>query len=477
MGATGVVRQRIGTETPQIQRCAGGCHCDEKIHASDAATQLGQLSVSRSDIEAMGAGRPISTSTRRFFESRFGADLSQVRIHTGSRAAEFADRVGAQAFTYHQHVAFSEGAYQPDTREGRLLLSHELAHTIQQRTGVPPHVAKRGPLVRRPPVRPAPERLGAPSRFDTSLEAALRRGQIRGYAERIRIEQERPFATLERGGRAPTFITEHGTRTHSWLGGAGGGGSVQVRIRRLHVLDAIEYEVGRANSEADLEAIVDRYIPEVSLYNRAIALVESQPASRGTYPVGPMVFIAPWDIPTIPRDLDPRGETRLQVFAAALERRSQRVPSLSRSRLRARQTGRRGGCRLTGPIAPLGDDPLSALYCHMATGSPYSYRVHIESGAGTATRRWAEIDALRGNTWYECKCGYEALLTGAARGEAVSRAVLDKLDKQVLNHLDIARTCGFEYRYIVSNERVAEILRNRWFGNVTIDVVPFEPCD
>ena len=132
---------------------------------------------------------------------------------------------------------------------------------------------------------------------------------------------------------------------------------------------------------------------------------------------------------------------------------------------------------MTGPIAPLGDDPLSALYCHMATGSPYSYRVHIESGAGTATRRWAEIDALRGNTWYECKCGYEALLTGAARGEAVSRAVLDKLDKQVLNHLDIARTCGFEYRYIVSNERVAEILRNRWFGNVTIDVVPFEPCD
>ena len=83
---------------------------------------------------------------------------------------------------------------------------------------------------------------------------------------------------------------------------------------------------------------------------------------------------------------------------------------------------------------------------------------------------------LRGNTWYECKCGYEALLTGAARGDGVARAVLAKLDHQVLNHVDIARTCGLEYRYIVSNERVANILRERWFGNVVINVVPFEGC-
>ena len=66
--------------------------------------------------------------------------------------------------------------------------------------------------------------------------------------------------------------------------------------------------------------------------------------------------------------------------------------------------------------------------------------------------------------------------TGARASES-ARAVLEKLDKQMLNHAEIARTCGLEYRYIVSSERVAERLRQRWFGNVVINVVPFEGCE
>lgn len=486
-------------------------------------------------------GQPLNPETRAFMEPRFGHDFGGVRVHTDTRAAESARAVNALAYTVGQDIVFATHRYGAGDPRNLQLLAHELAHTVQQGapTGgvgadqleIAPadapserqaetsaaailsdrrpalargtdglRLARRGPMpapapVRPPPVRaPAPRAPGGtlapgspapsggtyqvpiwvPDQTDNTLEAMLQRGAIRDYAERERIRQERPVATLERGGQPPRFITEQGTRTHSWLGGPAGGGSVTVRVRKFHVLDAIEYEVGRANTEGDLQAILQKYVPMVALLNEAIEI--SQGAGRFRAPMtGVPILALIWDEPVYPVGFDPRAETRLQVFEGALRRRAEQVPTLAQSRLKP-QSRRRGGCRIE-PIAPLGDDPMSVLYCHLATGSPYSYKITIESATGTATQRWAEIDSLRGNTWYECKCGYEALLSGEARGEGVARAVLDKLDKQVLNHVDIARTCGLEYRYIVSSQRVAETLRQRWFGNVVIDVVPFEGCE
>ena len=57
----------------------------------------------------------------------------------------------------------------------------------------------------------------APDPYDDSLEAALERANIQDYAEQQRIKQERPVATLDRGGQPPGFITEHGTRRYEWL--------------------------------------------------------------------------------------------------------------------------------------------------------------------------------------------------------------------------------------------------------------------
>ena len=230
--------------------------------------------------------------------------------------------------------------------------------------------------------------------------------------------------------------------------------------------------MSRVTNEQELEAVLERHVPVVAILNRGIEVSRGR---RRLQSLGPLALRSIWDEPLYAQGFDPGAQTRLQVFETAARRRSEAVPSLAQSRL-IPQTRRQGGCRLE-PIAPLGDDPLSVLYCHLATGSPYSYRITIESATGGLTQRWAEIDALRGNTWYECKCGYEALLSGEARGEGVARSVLDKLDKQVLNHVHIARTCGLEYRYIVSNNTVADILRRRWFGNAVIDVVPFEGCD
>jgi uncharacterized protein DUF4157 len=77
-------------------------------------------------------GRPLDANTRAFMEPRFGHDFSQVRVHADEKAAESARAVGALAYTVGRDVVFGAGHYAPETREGRRLLAHELAHVVQQ---------------------------------------------------------------------------------------------------------------------------------------------------------------------------------------------------------------------------------------------------------------------------------------------------------------------------------------------------------
>lgn len=79
-----------------------------------------------------GRGQPLSPPLRRFMEPRFNADFSAVRLHTDGEAAALARRLNARAFTHGGDVYFGRGEYRPDSAEGRELIAHELAHTVQQ---------------------------------------------------------------------------------------------------------------------------------------------------------------------------------------------------------------------------------------------------------------------------------------------------------------------------------------------------------
>jgi outer membrane protein OmpA-like peptidoglycan-associated protein len=76
--------------------------------------------------------RPLSETSRRFFEPRFGQDFSNVRIHTGEEAAKSAESVNARAYTAGNHIVFNAGQYAADKDSGKKLLAHELTHVVQQ---------------------------------------------------------------------------------------------------------------------------------------------------------------------------------------------------------------------------------------------------------------------------------------------------------------------------------------------------------
>jgi hypothetical protein len=102
-----------------------------------AGSQIGAGEAPNGVYEALRMpGQPLDPESRAYFEPRFGADFSRVRIHTDRGAEESAGAVQARAYTVGQHIVFGSGQYTPRSVHGRRLLAHELTHTLQQEGGL-----------------------------------------------------------------------------------------------------------------------------------------------------------------------------------------------------------------------------------------------------------------------------------------------------------------------------------------------------
>ncbi len=92
----------------------------------------------RTEIAVSSAGgHAIDQAARRALEASYRTDLGGVRLHTDAAAASAAHALGAKAFTLSNDIWFGRGQYRPQHPEGRYLLAHEVAHTIQQRGRAP----------------------------------------------------------------------------------------------------------------------------------------------------------------------------------------------------------------------------------------------------------------------------------------------------------------------------------------------------
>ena len=101
--------------------------------AGQAAPFVPKIETSLKDLR--GGGRPLSMSTRAFFEPRFGYDFGAVRVHTDGASDVMAQSINARAFTSGNDIVFAAGQFSPDTTGGKELLAHELTHVLQQGAG------------------------------------------------------------------------------------------------------------------------------------------------------------------------------------------------------------------------------------------------------------------------------------------------------------------------------------------------------
>ena len=135
-----------GWEAQQVQRSCPDCEEElvqrqpeeeEEEELLQAKEESGRTPHVSPDLEAdihrlQGNGRPLSETERSFFEPRFGADFSNIRLHTSAQAAELAQSINARAFTLGRDVVLGKGEAATETMAGKKLLAHELTHVVQQ---------------------------------------------------------------------------------------------------------------------------------------------------------------------------------------------------------------------------------------------------------------------------------------------------------------------------------------------------------
>ena len=126
-----------GAPPPPILRECSVCAAEEEERpaiarrAADTAPASSATADPASALSSLSEGAPLPRAERAFFEPRFGFDFSSVRVHTGARADDAARSVGARAFAADQDLVFARGEYEPESKDGRQLLAHELAHVVQ----------------------------------------------------------------------------------------------------------------------------------------------------------------------------------------------------------------------------------------------------------------------------------------------------------------------------------------------------------
>lgn len=142
--ATVIQRNALGDEAgaDMVSTCCGSgndinrkhisLYPSDVVQRSGRGPPTGSIQFEQSLSSSKGGGSALSGDTRQFMESRFNADFSGVRIHTGSYAQGLSTQMHAQAFTHGNDIYFNNGKYAPHTSGGSLLLAHELTHTIQQ---------------------------------------------------------------------------------------------------------------------------------------------------------------------------------------------------------------------------------------------------------------------------------------------------------------------------------------------------------
>ena len=122
---------------PRAQKTAKAARVDWRPAAEADTAQhdsRNPAQLKRSGVQEVlnSAGQPLAPSLRPELESTLGFNLGTVRLHTDNRAAASARALNAAAYTTGSNIVFDDGQFNPNSQDGRSLLTHELTHVAQQ---------------------------------------------------------------------------------------------------------------------------------------------------------------------------------------------------------------------------------------------------------------------------------------------------------------------------------------------------------
>jgi hypothetical protein len=135
--ATNGQPSRAGQSLLRLQKRYGNRYVQRVLALAGKGTGEAEVApeVEQSIQQARGGGHGIDSRVRGQMESSFGADFSNVRVHTNSQANMLNRELSSRAFATGQDIFFRQGAYNPGSSSGRELIAHELTHVVQQNGG------------------------------------------------------------------------------------------------------------------------------------------------------------------------------------------------------------------------------------------------------------------------------------------------------------------------------------------------------
>lgn len=137
----GPVQRKAAPAAEQIkEKPAEATRAPQQAHeaeAGDAANDDAALAAIEQRIDARrGQGMALPPDLLQEMNTSFGYNFEAVRLHTDTEAHDLCVQLQAQAFAVGNDIFFRQGKYNPETKQGRELLSHELTHVVQQRNHI-----------------------------------------------------------------------------------------------------------------------------------------------------------------------------------------------------------------------------------------------------------------------------------------------------------------------------------------------------
>lgn len=161
--------------------------------------------------------KPLPAQAKAEMTPTLGCDLSHVQIHNGAKGEQVAEQHNARAVTLGGQIYFGRGEYQPKSSEGQQVLTHEVAHAIQQTKSGP--VASTANLESEAQSVASGEKQVPLSPASPNVPLTLRRGErptgppSRAVARSVRRQLDRDPSDRTGGARAQLDTVSPRVRT------------------------------------------------------------------------------------------------------------------------------------------------------------------------------------------------------------------------------------------------------------------------
>lgn len=121
----------VVNEMPNLQEFFRKVYNDPKRETKLSDYQYTERTVDR--VLSRDRKHPLDSVIINDFNQKTGSSLEDVKILYGSGADEYTRSHHALAIAVADRIYFRNGAYKPETEEGRSLIAHELTHVMQHK--------------------------------------------------------------------------------------------------------------------------------------------------------------------------------------------------------------------------------------------------------------------------------------------------------------------------------------------------------